>query len=434
MFIIDNLINFLKSKKNKYPAIFNFLKYLHDKFLRRFNLVPSYPRILSDEINAAAEVLRTPYWNMCYGKNLVHEKLEEKFAQYVGTKYAVAVNSGGIALLMALRALNITPGNEVIHQVDTCVANAFAAISAGATPVFADISLDTLMLSRESLENAISAETKAIIPVHMWGNSENIDMVSEVAQKHNLTIIEDACLALGAEWKGKKVGGFGKIGIFSFGCMKPIQSGEGGMIVTDDENLYKELITIRSWGDTSAAYGKRDFKTLSFNGRLSEILAAVILEQLKGYPVLLTRIRETVSIFRNKIAKIEGIRIVPHDTSVYNPCYSQVVTTIDEKIIGLSKNDLMKELSEAGINTWHANFEPINKVGFFKDGNWKNWILKGDIDKIARNYSKDFNNSYALYDSIGLGFAKDNFLSESNMDFLVNKLEHIFSRGGKCVK
>lgn len=414
------LRRYLKSKEAKYPGVI--------QQTRRIGRIfsgggPHYPTALRREVAAVSEVLRTPFWNMNYGQGLVHEKLEEEFAAYTGTRHAVAVNTGGMAIQMALRAFGIKPGDEVLHQVDTCVANAFAVIAAGGTPIFADINKDDFMLAPSSVEDQISPQTKVIMPVHMWGNPEKLDWVSRVAQKHHCYTLEDACLALGAEWNGRKVGSFANAGVFSFGCLKPIQAGEGGIIVTNDEALAKELRTIRNWGDMTGEYGVRDQKTLSWNGRVSEIVAAVALEQLRGYPKHFEMIQELVAIFVNHLNSIDGIDIAVPRTADLKPAYSQIVVKLDSEVLGVSKLELMKRLSERGIGVWHANFEPINGLGFFKDGGWRDWILRGDISRVERNYNQNFVNSEAVYRNLGMGFAKNNFLSKDQVKLLIKELD-----------
>src|SRR6185436_17733661 len=133
------------------------------------------PHVAGNEMKRVAEVLASPGWNMSYGKGLIHERLEEKFAGYIGVRHAVAVNTGGMAIQMALRALGLRPGDEVMHQADTCMANAFAVINAFAAPVFADISPGTFMLDIEDAGRKVSPQTKVVMPIHMWGNPDDMD-------------------------------------------------------------------------------------------------------------------------------------------------------------------------------------------------------------------------------------------------------------------
>lgn len=418
---LTRLKRYLKAKEVTHPGIIQAIR----RIARMVGGTggPTHPAPLRREIAAVAEVLRSPFWNMNSGANLVHEKLEEEFAAYIGSRYSVAVNTGGMAIQMALRAFGVKPGDEVLHQVDTCVANAFAVFAAGGTPIFVDIDKDDFMLSTSSLLDQITSHTKVIMPVHMWGNPEKMSQVTDVARKHNLHSLEDACLAFGAELDGRKAGSIADAGVFSFGSLKPIQAGEGGMIVTNDDALARELRTMRNWGDMTSEYGLRDQKTLSWNGRVSEVVAAVALEQLRGYPVYFQRLQELVAMFVDHLNRINGIDLAVSPTARSQPAYSQVVVKLDEAALGMSKTELMKRLKEKGIGCWHANFEPINKLAFFREGSWRDWILRGDVCRVERNYNQTFVNSEEVYQNLGMGFSRDNFLSRDRVKFLIKQLD-----------
>ena len=418
---LTRLKRYLKAKEATHPHIVRPIKKIGRMVLGSTG--PTHPAPLRREIAAVTDVLKSPFWNMNSGTSLVHETLEQEFAAYIGTRYAVAVNTGGMAIQMALRAFGVKPGDEVMHQVDTCVANAFAVFAAGGTPIFVDINKDDFMLSTSSVLKEITAHTKVIMPVHMWGNPEKMTWVTEVARKHGVYSLEDACLAFGAELHGRKAGSIADAGVFSFGCLKPIQAGEGGMIVTNDEALARELRTIRNWGDMTAEYDRRDQKTLSWNGRISEIVAAVALEQLRGYPSHFQKHQESVSMFLDHLNNIEGIEIAVPPTAQCKPAYSQVVVRLDPAVIGMSKTELMSRLKERGIGCWHANFEPINGLQFFKDRSWRDWILRGDICRVERNYNQTFVNSQEVYQNLGMGFARDSFLSRDGVKFLIKQLD-----------
>ena len=422
---IKRIIPYILPLKEKFPSLFALLKRLAKRYLG--DVLAVYPRMMGNEIEAVSEVLKSSDWNMAYGKGLVHEKLENRFAEYIGVNNAVAVNTGGMAIQMSLRLLGLKPGDEVIHQIDTCSANAFAVMNAGCTPIFSDISLETFMLLEDDVNKMISENTKVLMPVHMWGNPERIDMIMNIAQKHNLIVLEDACLSLGALYHGKKVGSFGTVGVFSFGCVKPIQAGEGGMIVTNDDKLAKELRSLRHWGDRTLEYGVRDTTTLAWNGRMSEIVAAVLLEQLKGYPDHLKKLQENVSLFAESIKAYEGIDILQKCDPNCTPAYSQVVVKINENETGLSKKEIMDKLYTRGISVWHANFEPINSLSFYKNNEWGKWILKGDVEKARENYRRCFVNSYKVYTSMGIGLGKMNFLSKGNVKYLFDQLGNILA-------
>jgi dTDP-4-amino-4,6-dideoxygalactose transaminase len=411
---------YLKSKEASHPQAIRLLRKGAKKLSGKH---VSHPTTLKREIDAVSEVLSGPFWNMNYGKNLVHEKLEEEFAAYVGTRHAVAVNTGGMAIQMALRAFGVKPGDEVLHQVDTCVANAFAVLAAGGTPLFVDINKENFMMSQSSAVTALSPRSKVIMPVHIWGNPEDMTWVMEVARQNHLYILEDACLALGAEWEGKRVGSIGDAGVFSFGCLKPIQAGEGGIIVTNNEALARELRTIRNWGDMTGEYGVRDQTTLSWNGRVSEIVAAVGLEQLRGYPNYFEKHQELVAKFIDHVRNIDGLEIAVAPTMRLKPAFSQVVVKLHNHKLRISKTELMNRLQQCGIGCWHANFEPMNKLTFFRDGSWREWVLRGDLNRVERNYSKPFTNAEDVYQNLGLGFARESFLSADRVKWLIKQLD-----------
>lgn len=363
-----------------------------------------YPRPLGDEIGAVRKVLRGSQWNMSGGRE--HERLEADFAAYVGVPHAIAVNTGGMALQMSMRALGFRPGNEVLLQVDTCSATAFAVMNAGCTPIFSDISAETFMLPPEAAR-LFGPNSRGLIATHMWGNPERIAAMAALADQHDLALIEDACLALGARANGRMAGASGKVGVFSFGCIKPIQGGEGGMIVTHDESLARELRSLRHWGDRTLDYGVRDTTQLAWNGRMSEIVAAVVREQLKGYPRYLSYLRERIADFQHFLNGIDGLELVLGAASSVGDCaFTQVVLRLNEAKLGRSKAALREELGARGISTWHANFEAIPSMSFFRQGTWRNWIIAGDIPRAEANYQAGFPVHQQIYDHSGLGIAK----------------------------
>jgi dTDP-4-amino-4,6-dideoxygalactose transaminase len=389
-----------------------------------------YPRTLANEIGAVSEILRSSQWNMTYGRGQAHERLETEFAEAVGTRQAIAVASGGVALQMALRAMGLKPGDEAIHQVDTCSATAMAVMNAGVTPVFADISDRTFMLDCCDVEKRIGPQTRALIATHMWGNPENMSALRALAQERGLKLIEDACLGLGAVVQGKPAGSWGDVGVFSFGCIKPIQTGEGGMIVTDDESLARELRSLRHWGDRTIEFGVRDATQLAWNGRMSEILAGIAREQLKGYPKHLEEMRDAVGEFQHMLAGFPGLSLVLGMSETVAGCsFSQVILRLDEILAGIEKNRLMAELTKNGIANWHANFELINSLSFFRSGAWRDWILRGDIDRVEKNNDGPFPVAERVFARDGVGLGKTNFLSAGNRAHLQSVLRSLTKRG-----
>lgn len=206
-------------------------------------------------------------------------EFQEKFAEFCGSKYAVACCNGTVTLHLALLALNIGVGDEVIMPSLTYIATANAVRYCGATPIFVDSQLDTWNIDPEELEKAITSHTKAIIPVHLYGLPANMSEIMRIAQKYNVPVIEDAAEAHGATWNGKRVGSIGTIGSFSFFGNKIITSGEGGMLVTDNEELYEKIKFLRSQGvDPNKKYWHLE---CAYNYRMTNMQAAVGLGQLE---------------------------------------------------------------------------------------------------------------------------------------------------------
>ena len=203
-----------------------------------------------------------------------HNKaLQEEFANYVGSKYSLGLNSGTDALHLALRALNIGRGDEVITTAFTFVATASAIGLAGATPVFVDIDEDTFNIDPAKIEAAITPKTKAIIPVHLYGQPADMDKIMDIAKRHNLKVVEDCCQAIGAEYKGQKVGTFGDFGCFSFYPTKNLGGmGDGGMITCNDQALFDRIVALRNHGGAIRYYHDE----LGVNSRLDEIQAAIL--------------------------------------------------------------------------------------------------------------------------------------------------------------
>lgn len=198
------------------------------------------------DIEAVVKVLKSDY--LTTGPAVA--AFEKKVADYVGAKYAVAVSNGTAALHVACLAAGIGEGDEVITTPITFAASANCVLYCGGTPVFADIDPDTYNISPEELEKKITSRTKAIIPVHYTGQPCDMDAILEIAHKHDLLVVEDGAHALGAVYKGKKIGSIADMTCFSFHPVKPVTTGEGGMIVTDNEELYRRLVLYRSHGIT----------------------------------------------------------------------------------------------------------------------------------------------------------------------------------------
>ncbi len=292
------------------------------------------PQIGDAEIAAVVEVLKSGI--LAQGPRV--QAFEEAFAQLCGVKYAIATSSGTTALHVALLAHGIGPGDEVITSPFTFIASANSIVYVGARPVFVDIDPQTFHIAPEKIEAAVTPRTKAIMPIHLYGLPCDMDPIMEIAEKYGLAIIEDACQAHGAEYKGRRVGSFGT-GVFSFYPTKNITSGEGGMITTNDPVIAERCRMIRNHG-----MRKRYFhEELGFNFRMTDVHAAIGLAQLLKLEEY-NRIRQANARFFNERLHGVTVPIVPSDrTHVF---HQYTIRVPDGK-----RDALRAYLQEQGIET-----------------------------------------------------------------------------------
>ena len=234
---------------------------------------------------------------------------ERELAAFCGVRHALATTSGSASLLTSLLALGLSPGDEVIVPAYTFVASYSAIIFSGATPVLAEID-ESLNLDAGDVERRITAKTKAIMPVHMLGNSCEIEPILDVARRHGLVVVEDACQAAGGTYRGRRLGTLGRIGAFSLNIFKTITAGDGGAVVTDDTGLYERAFAIHDQGHrpnrTGVEVGARSLLGLNF--RMNELTGAVALAQLRKVDRLVATLREKKARLKERIAGIPGLR------------------------------------------------------------------------------------------------------------------------------
>ena len=308
-------------------------------------------------------------WNSNWSGYL--SKFESEFAKYIGVKYAIATSSCTGALQIALMALDIGPGDEVIVPDQTWVATAKAVTYVGATPIFADIEFDTWSLSGVSVESLITSRTKAIIPVHMYGHPTRMDEIVDLATKYNLKIVEDAAPAIGAEWKGKRCGSFGHFAGFSFQGAKLMVTGEGGMLVTNDKVLYERAYKISDQGRNPSKVFWIDEKGVKF--KMSNVQAAVGLAQLERINELIEFKRRIFSWYKEGLKDIPYISLneeVEHARSIY-----WMSSILLNKTSPISRNDLIIALSRMNIDS-RPVFPAISQYPI--------WAEKNDAQPIAK--------------------------------------------------
>lgn len=295
----------------------------------------SKPYIGEEEKKAVLEVLESGM--LVQGPRVA--KLEEKFAAVCGTRYAVATSSGTTALHIALLAHGIGPGDEVITTPFTFMASVSSILFTGAKPVFVDIEADTFNINPALVEEAITPRTRAILPVHLYGLACDMDALGAIAARHNLAIIEDACQAVGAEFKGKRVGSFGT-GTFSLYATKNIMSGEGGMITTNDEALAQKCRLLRSHGMQRRYY----HDILGYNYRMSDLHAAIGLAQIERLEQFTAR-RQANAAYLN--AHLKTV-LTPQVRPGYRHVWHQYTIRLDG---GRDRDAAVKRLTDAGVGT-----------------------------------------------------------------------------------
>ena len=316
-----------------------------------------------DDVEEVTESIRAGM-NWATGPNLA--KFEESIASYVGTEYAVTFNSGTSALHAALLAHGLKNGDEVIVPSFTFIATANAPLFVGAKPVFADIEEETFGLDPDDVKEKITKKTKAIIPIHYGGCPCKIRELKEIAEDHNLILIEDAAESLGARIGDKKVGTFGDSAMLSFCQNKIITTGEGGAIVTDSREMYERLKLLRSHGrletqDYFSSSEIMDYITLGYNFRMSNITAALGIAQLRKADEIIEMRRKNVEYLAAQLKDIEDVTTPKTPKDYYN-VYQMFTIRISATI----RDDLIKYLADKGVMT-KVYFPPIHLTDFYKN-------------------------------------------------------------------
>lgn len=342
---------------------------------------------LSDELNKAAlEVLSSA--NYILGKNVI--EFEKEFAEYVGVKHAISVGNGTDALVIALKAMGIGEGDEVITTPFTFFATAESISAVGATPVFVDVNKNTFNIDVTKIEEKITDKTKAIMPVHIFGQSADMDEINEIAKKHNLLVIEDACQAIGGKYKGRNIGSLGDVACFSFFPTKNLGcAGDGGMIVTDNDDLAVIIRALRTHG--SGENGQKAFNLLNgveedimqaesgndtvynplkyynyligYNSRLDAIQAAILRVKLKEIDNWNSKRRDIVNIYNNEFRELYLVTPVCEDNNEH--VYHMYILQSE------NRNEVLEKLKERGVATGVYYPVPLHLQKVYKSLGYK---------------------------------------------------------------
>ena len=320
------------------------------------------PLLDEKEEKHVLECLRSG-WISSLGREV--DEFEEKFARKVGAKYGVAVTSGTAALHLALYTLGIGEKDEVIIPTFTMIATANAVRYCGAKPVLIDSEPYTWNIDVEKIEEKITSRTRAIMPIHTYGHPCDMDKILEIAQKYDLWVIEDAAEAHGAEYKGKKAGSIGDCACFSFYANKIVTTGEGGIVTTNNREIYERARNLRG----HAFSEERHFwhRLLGFNYRMTNLQAAIGLGQLEKFEELVGKRIENAQLYSSLLKDIKGLELPPETPGIKNVFWMYGIRV--KKDFGVSRDELREKLAKKGIET-RTFFIPIHLQPIY----WKEYL------------------------------------------------------------
>ncbi len=323
-----------------------------------------------DDIQAVVDVLKSDF--LTTGPKIA--EFEQTVADYVGAKYAVAISNGTSALHAACFAAGIGPGDEVITTPLTFAASANCVLYCGGTPVFADVDPKTYNIDPEDIRRKITDRTKAIIAVHLAGQPCDMDAIHSIAREHGLIVIEDGAHALGSVYKGKKVGSMSDMTTFSFHPVKPITTGEGGMIVTDNEDFYKKMILFRSHGITrddsmmtrnDGPWFYQQFN-LGYNYRITDIQCALGCSQMKKLDRFLARRKEIVARYNEAFADCDNI-ITPYQLSDTESGWHLYIVQVKK----CDRRQVFENMREKGIGV-NVHYIPVYMHPYYQEHGYEN--------------------------------------------------------------
>ena len=287
-------------------------------------------------------------------------EFEESFARYIGARHAVATCNGTTALHLALEALGVGAGDEVLVPTLTFVSTANAVAYTGAKPVFLEAHPDYWCIDPNKIKDKITKKTKAIIPVHLYGHPCDMDPILEIAEEHNLSVIEDAAEAHGAEYYGKKVGIFGDVNCFSFFGNKIITTGEGGMCLTNHKKLSDKMKILRDHGTTPGKHYWCDVR--GFNYRMTNLQAAIGCAQVKKIDEIIEKKRSIALEYNKRLGDVAGITLPTEESWAKNVYWMYSVLIEDD--FGLSRDEVIKKLAENGVES-RPFFPPIHRFPMY---------------------------------------------------------------------
>jgi dTDP-4-amino-4,6-dideoxygalactose transaminase len=325
---------------------------------------PEWPKGDKREIDAVTDVIRSGDWGGFPEPGRYAGRFEEAFAAYQGAQHGVLMANGTITMEVALKALGIGWGDEVIVPALTFAATAYAAIAAGALPVFVDVTTATWCIDPDLVEAAITPQTRAIMPVHLGHHMADMDRIMEIANNHDLAVVEDCAHAHGQQWQGRGAGCIGNFGSFSHQSSKILTAGEGGTLLTNDGDLTRRAHSIIDCGRAKDPEEK-EF-TFGANYRLGELHAALLVVAMERFPAQQAERAENGALFEELVAQVPGVRVMPVDSRVTRWSFYNYILAIDpDSFAGRTNGIVCAAMESEGIPA-EVQYPPMSRYELFQ--------------------------------------------------------------------
>jgi len=325
---------------------------------------PAWPSGSDREIEAVTDVIRSGDWGGFPEPGRYGGRFEAAFAQYQGAKHGILMSNGTITMEVALKALGIGWGDEVIIPALTFAATAYAPIAAGALPVIVDVTPETWCIDPELVEAAVTPKTKAIMPVHLGHHMADMDRIMAIAAKHGLAVVEDCAHAHGQQWQGTGAGCIGDFGSFSHQSSKILTSGEGGSLLTSDDDLARRAHSLIDCGRAKDADEKE--YTFGANYRLGELHAALLVVAMERFPAQQAQRAESGTLFEELVAQVNGIRVMPVDPRVTRWSFYNYILAIDPDAFAGRTNGIVCAALEAEGIPAEVQYPSMNRYELFQ--------------------------------------------------------------------
>jgi dTDP-4-amino-4,6-dideoxygalactose transaminase len=330
----------------------------------RSDAYPAWPSGADREIEAVTDVIRSGVWGGFPEPGRYAGRFEEAFAAYQGATHGILMANGTVTMEVALKALGIGWGDEVIIPALTFAATAYAPIAAGALPVIVDVTPDTWCIDPDLVEQAITPKTKAIMPVHLGHHMADMDRIMEIANQHGLAVVEDCAHAHGQHWRGRGAGCIGDFGSFSHQSSKILTAGEGGSLLTSDEDLARRAHSLIDCGRAKDANEMEH--TFGANYRLGELHAALLVVAMERFPAQQAQRADSGKLFEELVAQVKGVRVMPVDPRVTRWSFYNYILAIDPDAFAGRTNEVVCAALEAEGIPAEVQYPPMSRYELFQ--------------------------------------------------------------------